>query len=177
MPILMMLRIGLPVWPFHSPDRICVREAGHPVEHLVHLGDDVDPVHDERGPLRHAQGDVQHRAVLGHVDPLAREHGVPVPLELRLLGQLDQEAQGLVGDPVFRIVEVEPDGLRAEPLAPGRILGEELAEMAALDLGEWCSARASKAGQLPQRCNVGTSVSPLWAIIARTFRRPRRSAP
>ena len=49
MPILTMLRIGLPVWPFHSPERILFGESRHPVEHFVDLGDDVDPVDDQRG--------------------------------------------------------------------------------------------------------------------------------
>ena len=57
-----------------------------------------------------------------------------MPLEPGLLGQLEQEAQGLVGDAVLRVVEVEPDRLRAEPFAAGGVLGEELAQMAALYL-------------------------------------------
>ena len=94
MPMLTTLRIGLPVCPFHSPERILVGEPGHPVEDLVHLGHHVDPVDDQRGALRHAQRDVQHRAVLGHVDPLPGEHRVPVLLEPGLLGQLEQQAAG-----------------------------------------------------------------------------------
>ena len=71
MPMLTTLRIGLPVWPFHSPERTRSRERGHPVEHLVHLLDHVDAVDDQRALLRHAQRDVEHRPVLGDVDPLA----------------------------------------------------------------------------------------------------------
>ena len=51
-------------------------ERGHAVERLVHLGDDVDSVHDERALPRHAQRDMQDRAVLGRVDPVAAEHGL-----------------------------------------------------------------------------------------------------
>ena len=76
MPMLTTLRIRLPVWPVHSPERTRSANARHPVEHLVHLGDDVDAVDDERRALRHAQRDVQHGAVLGDVDLLAREHRV-----------------------------------------------------------------------------------------------------
>ena len=49
-------------------------EGAHPVEHLVDLGDDVDAVDDQRALARHPQGDVEDRAVLGDVDPLAAEH-------------------------------------------------------------------------------------------------------
>ena len=41
MPMLMMLRMGLPVWPFHAPLRTLVGEGGHLVQHLMHGGDDV----------------------------------------------------------------------------------------------------------------------------------------
>ena len=37
MPMLTTLRIGLPVWPFHSPERTRSAEGAHPVEHLVDL--------------------------------------------------------------------------------------------------------------------------------------------
>ena len=74
MPMLTTLRIGWPVWPCHSPERTRSAERGHPVEHLVHLGDDVDAVDDQRRALRHPQRDVQDRPVLGDVDPLAGEH-------------------------------------------------------------------------------------------------------
>ena len=86
--MLTTLRIGLPVWPFHSPERTRSAERGHAVEHLVHLRDDVDAVHDERAPLRHAQRDVEHRAVLGDVDPVAAEHRLRALGEARLLGEL-----------------------------------------------------------------------------------------
>ena len=159
MPMLTMLRIALPVCPFHSPERILVGEPGHPVEDLVDLGHHVDPVDGQRGALRHAQRDVQHRAVLRYVDPLPGEHRVPVLLEPGLLGQLEQQAQGLVGDPVLRIIEVEPGGLGAEPLAAIRVLGEEIAQMAAhqlrMVLGQGIEGRA-----LPQRRNRH-EVSPL----------------
>ena len=72
--MLMTFRIRLPVWPVHSPLRIRLLNDGHPVEHLVDVGDDVAAVDDQRALARHPQRDVQHRAVLGDVDPLAAEH-------------------------------------------------------------------------------------------------------
>ena len=72
MPMLTTLRMGLPVWPFQSPDRTRSAKPLMRVEHLVHLRHDVDPVDHERGLPGHAQGHVQHGAVLGDVDVLAR---------------------------------------------------------------------------------------------------------
>ena len=76
MPMLTTLRIGLPVWPVHSPRADPLGEGGHPVEHLVDLLDDVDAVDDQRALARHPQRDVQDGAVLGDVDLLAGEHRV-----------------------------------------------------------------------------------------------------
>ena len=125
----------------------------------MHLRHHVGPVDDQRGSLRHAQRDVEHGAVLGHIDPLPGEHRIPVPLEPGLLGELEQQAQGLVGDAVLRVIEIEPGGLGPQPLTARRVLGEELAQMAAhqlrMVLGQGIEGRA-----LPQRRNRH-EVSPL----------------
>jgi len=82
MPMLTML-----AFPFTRAD--LGGELGHPVQDVVHLGDHVDPVDDQRGVFRHTQCHMQNRTVLGHVDRLAGEHRVPALLETALLGQLD----------------------------------------------------------------------------------------
>ena len=74
MPMLTMLRIGLPVCPFHSPERIRSAKAAHPAEHLVHVRHHVGAVGLDDRAGRCPQRDVQHRAVLGDVDVLAAEH-------------------------------------------------------------------------------------------------------
>ena len=149
MPMLTMLRIGLPVWPFHSPERTRSAKAAIRSSTSWTSATTSTPSTTSEAPFGMRKRDVQHRAVLGHVDLLAGEHAVPVPLEPGLLGQLEQQAEGLVGDPVLRVVEVEPDRLRAQPLAPGRVLGEQLAQVPALDLrmvlGEGRVGRAAPA--------------------------------
>ncbi len=102
---------------------------GHAVEHFVDLGDDVDTVDHERPLARHAQGDVQDRPVLRRVDPVAAEHRLRALREARFLGELEKEAQRLVGDAVLRVVEVDADALGGQALAAGCVLGEQVAEM------------------------------------------------
>ena len=117
MPILITLRMRLPVWPFQSPLRSAVGEGRHLVQHGMDLGHDILAVDDDGGAARRAQGDVKHRALLGDVDLLAAEHGVDALAQARLLGELEQQRQGLVGDAVLGIVEIDSGGLDREPLA------------------------------------------------------------
>ena len=83
-----------------------------------------------RRPQRH----VQHRPPLGDVDALAAEHGVDAFLDSGGPRQLQQQVQGLVGDAVLGVVEVEPRALDREALAAGRVLGEQRPQVYVLDL-------------------------------------------
>ena len=62
-----LARVALPRAAAHP-----VGELGHLVEHRVDLGHDVHAVHDDRRPLRSAQGDVQDGTLLRDVDLLPR---------------------------------------------------------------------------------------------------------
>ena len=106
-----------------------VGERAHPVEHLVHLGDDVDAVDDERAFARHPQRHVQHGAVLGDVDLLAGEHRVAPLGDAGLLRERDEAPHRLVGDAVLRVVEEEPGRLAGEPLGAAGVGGEEVAQV------------------------------------------------
>jgi hypothetical protein len=118
--------------PIAAPDG--VSERRHAVEHAVDLRHHVDAVDDERRVAWHAQRDVEHRPPLRHVDLLAREHRVDVGAQARLLGELHEECESLLGDPVFRVVEVDPGGLGGETLTAARVLGEQLAQVPGLEL-------------------------------------------
>ncbi len=98
---------GLPGEAGPGPAAHAGGEVGHAVEHRVHAGHHVLAVHQDARPPGRAQRHVEHRALLGHVDLLAREHGVDARPQAGRLGQREQEPQGLVGDPVLRVVEVE----------------------------------------------------------------------
>ena len=135
MPMLITLRIGLPVWPFQSPERTRSRERRHPVEHLMDLLDDVLAVDDQRAVLRHPQRHVEDGPVLGDVDVLAAEHRVAPLGDAASAGELDEQPERLVGDAVLRIVQEETGALGDQPLAAIRILGEEVAQVPLPDLG------------------------------------------
>ena len=53
MPMLTTLRIALAGVPGPLAAADALGEVGHPVEHLVHLGDDVAAVDDQRSLARH----------------------------------------------------------------------------------------------------------------------------
>ena len=95
-------------------------EASHLVEDLVHIGNDVVArVFDDRA-RRRSKGDVEDGPVLGEVDVLAGEHGVPKAFDLGRSGQVGEQSDRLPGDPVLRVVEVEVPDLDDEVGAPGR---------------------------------------------------------
>ncbi len=87
---------------------------------------DVLPVDDERGGGARgpAQRGVEHRAVLGRVDVLAREHGGVVLGDPGLLGEGDERGEDLIGDEVLRQVYVQVAEREAQALHPTRIGGE-----------------------------------------------------
>jgi hypothetical protein len=101
----------------------------------VHLFDYVLAVDDQRPVTRHPQRDVQHRPVLGNVDVLASEHRVAARGDAALVRELPEQGQGLVGDPVLRVVENEAGALSRQALAAVGIVGEQVAEVAFADLG------------------------------------------
>ncbi len=76
-----------------------------------------------------AQGHVQDRAVLGDVDLVAAKHGVDAVAQARLLGQVEEQPERLVGDAILGVIEEEAGGLGREPLAAAGIVGEQLAKM------------------------------------------------
>ena len=78
---------------------------------------------------------MQNGALLGDVDLVAREHGVDVLAQTGLLRKLKEQADGLAGDSVLRVIEVETQGLQREAFAALGILREELPKVQIADLG------------------------------------------
>ena len=100
-------------------------EERHPVEDLVDGLDDVFTVdHEGRAP-GHPQGDVEHRALFGGVDPFPPPHGLDPAGEIGPGGEGGQQADRLGREPVLRVVEEEVAGLDRHRLAPLRVVAEE----------------------------------------------------
>ena len=121
--------------PAPRPRPHLLGERGHPVEHVVHLADDVHAVDDERPVARQPQRDVQRRAILGRVDVLAAVHRVAAPRHVSRRSERDEQPHGLLGDEVLREIGVDPGGLEREALDPSRVGGEELAQVAVAHVG------------------------------------------
>jgi len=77
---------------------------------------------------------VQDGTLLGDVDLVALKHRVDARAQAGLLGELQQQRQGLIRDPVLRVVEEDANGLRRQALAAPRVVGEEPSEMQLADL-------------------------------------------
>ena len=76
MPMLTTLRIGLPVWPSHAPERTRSAKAAIRSSTACTSGTTSWPSTTIVLALGRPQRDVQHGPVLGDVDVLAAEHGV-----------------------------------------------------------------------------------------------------
>ncbi len=110
-------------------------EGAHAIENLVDLLDDVDPVDDQRAVAGHAQRDVEDRSILGNVDVIAAEHRLAQVRHPALLGELCEQGDRLVRDPVLGVVEVQAGRLGCHAGAAIGIRREEVAQVPRCDLG------------------------------------------
>ncbi len=143
MPMLTTLRMGRPVWPVPATIPDAVGEGLHAVQDRVHLGHHVRPV--DLDGLAHGspQGDVEDGPLLRRVDLPAAEHGLDALAQAAALGQLYEEPEGLVGDAMLGVVQVEAGGLRAQALSAAGVVGEDLPEVQIADLVGGASAAPS----------------------------------
>jgi hypothetical protein len=72
---------------------------------------------------------VQNGPLLGSIDLLASEHRIDPRAEPGLFGQLQQQSQRFIGNPVLRIVEVESGCFDRQAIAAFEVLSKELAQM------------------------------------------------
>lgn len=92
-------------FPLSAPHLL--RELLHMLQHIVDLFDDTLPIHLHGLVLHVPQRHMIHRPLLGEIDLVALEHGIPQLLQLRFLRQLHEVGQRLVGEEV--LAEVEDD--------------------------------------------------------------------
>src|SRR5262249_4651520 len=106
-----------------------VSEAGHAPEDLMNVGDDVVAVGGDGFGGWSTQGDVEYGPVFGHVDVFTGPHGVNPGPEPGPLRDRYQEGDGLVGQAVLGVVEEQVGGVEGEPVAAGRVVGEEVPDV------------------------------------------------
>ena len=95
-------------------------EVAHPGQHGVDVRHDVPAIHHDRPVGAVAQRDVQDRPVLGGVDPVACEHARAPGLELTFAGEVEQQADRLLGDAVLGVVEQQVIQRAARTARTGR---------------------------------------------------------
>ena len=126
-----LARVALPLARAHA-----LGERGHPVEHLVHLA------RRRRRRRRRASCPRGIRSATWSTERFS----VTLMRSPRNIASVrsarpdssascSSSAQGLVGDAVLRVVEVDAGALRREPLSARRVLGEEVAQLDVADLG------------------------------------------
>src|SRR6185437_14610016 len=111
-----------------------VGEIAHPVQHFVHIGDDVLPVDGQRCVARQPQRGVQHGPVFRDVDVRPVEHRVAVALEVGRAGEVDQQFQRVAVDAVFAVVDIEIADGEVEIAAAIGVFVEEITQMRLADL-------------------------------------------
>jgi hypothetical protein len=100
----------------------------------VDFEDDIFSVDGDGGIAGGTEGDVEDGAVFGGVDYFAGEHGVDAGAEVGLVGEIEKEAEGFIGDAVLGVVEVKIQDIRGKLFGAAGVLGEEVAEVKFLDV-------------------------------------------
>ena len=110
-----------------------VGERRHLAEDAVHVGDHVVAVDRDDHPFGGPEGDVEHGAVLGGVDALAREHRLHPLGDAGPRRQREQLVDGGGVDAVLRPVDGEVADPVGHPLRSVGVRGEEVAQVAPLE--------------------------------------------
>ena len=136
MPTLTTLRIGLPVWPVHSPEWTrSTKAAMRSSVSCTSLTTSTPSTISERprgmrsATCRTARS--SETLMCSPANIASRRSSTP-----HSLASSAEQQQRLVGDPVLGEVEVEAGAVGDQPLAALRVGGEEVAQVLALDLGE-----------------------------------------
>ncbi len=125
MPMLITLRMGLPVKPFPLARADAISKRGHAIEDFVDLGDDIFAIHKDGLILGSTQRDMEHGALLSDIDLFAAEHGIDVFAELRFFGEGEEKAESLAGDAVLGVIEEEARGFSGHAFAALRIVSKK----------------------------------------------------
>ena len=76
---------------------------------------------------------MQDRPVFGNVDLFALEHRVDPRAQVALLRELQQQLDGLVGNTVLRVIQIQPHALGGQSLAALGVIREKFPQMHVFD--------------------------------------------
>ncbi len=160
MPTLTTLRIGLPVWPVHSPERTRSAKAlmRSSVSCTCLTTSTPSTISERSRGIRSATWSTARSSETLMCSPAniaSRRSSTP-----RSRASCAEQHHRLVGDPVLGEVEVEAGAVGDQALAALGVGGEEVAQVPALDLGEVALERLP-GGRLPQFAHCRWSVAPI----------------
>jgi hypothetical protein len=75
---------------------------------------------------------MQNSAIFRDIDSLASKHRVDPGPQPGLFSEFDEQLEGVVVNAIFRVIQVDADGLRGHSLATRRIVGKQAAQVQAL---------------------------------------------
>jgi hypothetical protein len=75
------------------------------------------------------KGNMKNGPIFGDIDPVAVKHGIASSFEIARAGELEEQGEGFVSNPVFRVVKEPTSGFDGKAVGTARIIREELPEM------------------------------------------------
>jgi len=112
-----------------------VGKGRHAIKDGLDFRHHVRAIHGNRGSARRAQGGMQHSAVFSEIDLVTPEHRLNPVAKTAILCQRNEQPNGFVRYPVFRVIQIKAFRLNGQPLTTVRIVGKELAKVPVFDLG------------------------------------------
>ena len=112
--------IAFPVSAAHA-----VREVSHLVQDGMDQRHDVYSIYENLLLFRSSQSDMQDCPLLGNVDLFPAKHRIDARPQAGLFGEFEQQPNGLFGNAVLRVVEVDADRLNGEALPALGVLREQ----------------------------------------------------
>jgi hypothetical protein len=106
----------------------------HFIQDRLDLWDDIHTVNEDRSTSRCTKGDMQSSTVLGYIYLFSPKHRVHPRVQSGLVRQLDEKLNRLVGDSIFRVIEVQARRLDCEAFTAVWILCKKVAKMEAPNL-------------------------------------------
>ncbi|VVN63754.1 hypothetical protein PS685_04434 [Pseudomonas fluorescens] len=147
-------------------------QLGHLVQDFMHLGHDVHAVDRQFVGNRATQRGVQGRATFRGVDDFTAEQRLDCAFEVDLIGEVDQQIAGLVGDQVFRVVQKQPAAAQGEFFKTFRVAVKRVTHAEVLHAGtvkfqrlpSGQSGNVVRGAVVRHRCGYPFCLNCLWTL-------------